>query len=399
MINSKYQNMENKKFNLVLDVDETLVHTLIFDDVYLDYLIKLPDYDKQNIITDQPEIKNILEINGHINTDPLFLTYMRIDRYHYIVMMRPGLIEFLLNMNKYFNIYVYSLGTTEYINEILSKITDMIGYNIFHIVMANPVYGQRFYKKYLTNLKLSKTNTLIIDDRADVWAHDKICLYKIPAYNKPYVKHQLTNSSICVLNMPITKTKSHTKFNIIDESFYKLDSKPNTLLDEYIKIDRSIQKKDLSDSFVYEQENIGAFVDDSLVSEYDCFDPDKFELDPIESEPIESDPFETVFNKPVFNPVFDPVSDPISNPVLNNTIYNDLAFVQPIKNTTEIEIIRYEPETYSLSSDNELEKLSIVIEKYFKNTTDTKYFNIYKLKTYLYEHIYKKSFSETFVMV
>ena len=393
MINSKYQNMENKRFNLVLDVDETLVHTIMFDDFYLDYLIRLPDNEKQNIIIDQPEIKNILEINGHINTDLLFLTHIHLDRFHYIVMMRPGLIEFLLSMNKYFNIYVYSLGTSEYINEIIRKIIDIIGYNIFHLIMANSVYGERFYKKFLINLNLSKAKTLIIDDRSDVWSHDKICLYQITAYNKPYLKNQISNSSICVLNMPMTKTKSHTKLNIIDESVYKLDSDPNTLLEEYIKIDKSLEKElDDSKQDIYEA---GAFVDDNLVAEYDAFllfDSNQFDLsyDNSVSDLSVSDLSVSDLS----------VSDlSASDLSVSDLSASDLSFIQPIKNTTEIEIIRYEPETYSLSDDNELEKLSIVIEKYFKNKTDTKYFNIYKLKTYLYEHIYKKSFDETFELI
>ena len=176
--------INNNKPNIILDIDETLIHTKIYSLSYITFLINSDNFTKQNSLKKYPELNNI--INDNISNDKLYLTNFIIDKNIYIVLMRPYLIEFISNINKYFNIHIYSLGTYEYVNNILIKIFDILGYNPFNKIIANNSTNNRFYKKKSTLLNIGYSNLLIIDDRSDVWSFDKHNLYKIKPYNKPY---------------------------------------------------------------------------------------------------------------------------------------------------------------------------------------------------------------------
>ena len=178
----------NNKSNIVLDIDDTLIKCIHYTKPYIDHINNFDTYSKKKIFEQQPELKNIIKIEDEDKDDYidlLFLTSFTINNYIYLIFMRPYLREFLIYLNEHFNIYIYSLGTENYITEILKCITNFIGFNPFIKVISNSV-DNRMKNKNLLVLNIPTHNTLIIDDRADVWEFDKPNLYNIKAFNKPY---------------------------------------------------------------------------------------------------------------------------------------------------------------------------------------------------------------------
>jgi hypothetical protein len=171
--------MTKNKPDLILDLDETLIKSHYFDRKVLSLLHELNnDKDKKNYINNYPELLYTLE---NCDDSNLLIEFELNDKI-FVVYKRPYLIEFLTEMDKYFNITIYSLGEITYVNIILSKIKRIIGYDIFKDVWANDMNDYK-YVKLLYNVDVDYYNCLIIDDKDVVWPYNKNKLYNI----KPYV--------------------------------------------------------------------------------------------------------------------------------------------------------------------------------------------------------------------
>ena len=101
--NAEIQN-ENKKI-LVIDLDETLIHTSFQKIENADFQIQLDS----NINKKNPDIKNINNI--HITK--------KVEAY---IRIRPGVDKFLSQMTNYYDIYVYSASSKNYLNAIIKNI-------------------------------------------------------------------------------------------------------------------------------------------------------------------------------------------------------------------------------------------------------------------------------------
>jgi len=184
-----YNKTIDTKPSIVLDIDDTLIKTKI-------YVLN----DRTNYLLKFYKNKN------H------YLTNYTIGNYLYIVYSRPYLKQFIITMNKYFNIHIYSLGMLDYVENIINAIVESIDFNPFCHLIANTNIENRILSKRLIDLDIGFSNVLIIDDRSDVWLFDKHNLYKIPKYDI------------------IDSTKLN--FNIIDNELLKLIKIISTYFEE-----------------------------------------------------------------------------------------------------------------------------------------------------------------------
>ena len=121
--------MDLKKINLVLDLDETLIKCL-----------------KEKV------------------ESPSFLGLFIIENTPHYIYQRELLENFLEEMVGVFNVYIYSNGTRDYVNNICKMIKN-----------ANKIKGifsREYSDNYIKNLErvgLKKEDTIILDDRMDVW--------------------------------------------------------------------------------------------------------------------------------------------------------------------------------------------------------------------------------------
>ena len=146
------------KLNLVLDIDETLVSSLVTPQE-MNFA--------RNVINNQSQKVSYSNVRVRLNANE--------EACQILVLFRPKLKFFLENISRYFNIYVYSHGMTKYVIEILNSIdpySKIINrQNI--IATDNKQQITDNTRKCLSRLKLDdKENlkkTLIIDDILNVW--------------------------------------------------------------------------------------------------------------------------------------------------------------------------------------------------------------------------------------
>ena len=129
-----------KKKILVLDLDETLIHTFLHPINNADIQLNIPIYDDINDI----EINKIY------------------------VKKRPGLDLFLKELKKYYNIYIFSSSPVDYVSEITKEIDkDKIIIKYFSEKDCLTVPGGGHYNIYikdLTKINNDLSNMVIVDD-------------------------------------------------------------------------------------------------------------------------------------------------------------------------------------------------------------------------------------------
>lgn len=121
-----------KKLILVLDLDQTILHT----------------------VCDAPSLRDTI--------------HFRIDDSEYCVKLRPGLRRMLDKISKMYEIHVYTMGTREYAKKITEAIDPSKEY--FHDRVITRDENQGLLVKRLDRLFPYKhRNIVILDDRPDVW--------------------------------------------------------------------------------------------------------------------------------------------------------------------------------------------------------------------------------------
>ena len=120
------------KYTLVLDLDETLVFCR-------------KDNNKNNI-----KIYNNINNNTFINSKTLI--------------MRPGLLEFLHNMKEIYELVLFSLGTSDYVNSIVKIIEKKETFFDYILYRQHATYNDNYYIKDLSLLGRDLKKIIIVDD-------------------------------------------------------------------------------------------------------------------------------------------------------------------------------------------------------------------------------------------
>lgn len=202
-----------KKFNIILDIDETLIKTYIYGESLIDNAKKLISFE-QNILFDIHRGLEYVVNNDILIDDPLYLMHYNIENIYYVIFIRPNLLEFIQYINLFFNIYIYSLGSYDYILRILNYLERKIGYKFYNSFITNNE-SMSLRTKHTSKIFLSTYNTFIIDDRHDVWKYDKHILYNIKSYDN----YDINDNELLKL-MHIMR--NYLKDNILDHfNFYR----------------------------------------------------------------------------------------------------------------------------------------------------------------------------------
>lgn len=131
-----------KKLNLVLDLDDTLIKSIIPVSKQDLYSLQISD----NYLLD-------IEINGVI----------------YCIFYRPFLFQFLKKWSETFNLYVYTHSTKIYCKAILECLKTKVSSLKIYRVHCRETQNSEIPLKNLDNLKLSRKNTIILDDNLNMW--------------------------------------------------------------------------------------------------------------------------------------------------------------------------------------------------------------------------------------
>lgn len=203
---------------LVLDLDETLIHSL-------------PDTQVLGIYSNPELFKKFHPIG---KPQLCFSTEVDLDGKIVKVwgLKRPGLEEFLKFAQKYFdNIIIWSAGECRYVNNICRQIFDVEGLKMPKAIWTRneciPLDTQTGYHKPLSllsrleNLGIDLNNTIIVDDRPHTFKNNPNNGVLIPPYNPGIDIAQMTDrSDKCLFDLIkwLTNIKSTENLTILNKS-------------------------------------------------------------------------------------------------------------------------------------------------------------------------------------
>lgn len=151
--------------NIVLDLDETLIHTERITPYYSDELDKTSDFS------------------------------FKIDNQYYWVIKRPGLDLFLDFLFKYFTVGIWTAGDKEYAKQIckniltypqLKKIRFIYSRNFCHLEDSPPAFTKPLAKIFQLYPDFSKHNTIMIDNNLNVMRYNMDLGVNIPDFTNQY---------------------------------------------------------------------------------------------------------------------------------------------------------------------------------------------------------------------
>lgn len=104
------------------------------------------------------------------------------ERVAYFVTLRPCLVEFLNAVSKDFDLYVYTMGSRRYAEEVLRVIDSDCGY--FKDKIFTRDENNNKLVKELSRICVSSKDVVVLDDRADVWGYEENVVLIKPFYLK-----------------------------------------------------------------------------------------------------------------------------------------------------------------------------------------------------------------------
>ncbi|KAI9357156.1 HAD-like domain-containing protein [Pilaira anomala] len=135
--------LKNRKLSLILDLDQTIVHAS-WDQRVSDYLDE----------TNTEDIRQF-KLPGSSET--------------YYIKLRPGLDEFLKEIQELYELHIYTMGTRDYANAVANEI-DPKGSIFKERILSRDESGSVTQKKLQRLFPCDTSMVVVLDDRSDVWS-------------------------------------------------------------------------------------------------------------------------------------------------------------------------------------------------------------------------------------
>ena len=145
-INEIISQNKERKINIILDIDQTLVFSQKIED------------------------STIININNDLCNDNYYIEFF-IDnkKYNYFIQVRKGLKDFILKLSPFCNFYVNTMANKVYIKEILILLNQKYNLNLYNNGINNVFITCQNNKKTLPPEITKNGNFLILDDNICVW--------------------------------------------------------------------------------------------------------------------------------------------------------------------------------------------------------------------------------------
>lgn len=195
--NNLENNLENNLDDIVENISESKIDiikntSIIKNDINFNYppYIILTETIKPSIILDLNGIliysSHLIDIQGlhkYSQMKNFLLVYKDFDNNMFIIYYRSFIKEFLLELNNYFDIYVYSSLNKMQTDIFISTINHLIGVNIFKGIYIKIVSDR---EKTLDDLNLNKKHTIILDYNDKQWSNNLQNLIIVNIFKGPY---------------------------------------------------------------------------------------------------------------------------------------------------------------------------------------------------------------------
>lgn len=164
---SKNRLLEAKKLTLIVDLDQTVIHTTC------ERTIAEWKEDKDN-----PNYPFVKDVEGFQLADD---NVAHVAANWYYVKKRPGLQEFFDNMSELYEMHIYTMATRAYAQEV-AKIIDPDRKYFGDRILSRDENGTDKAKSLRRLFPNNPGMVVIIDDRADVWSYSPY-LVRVPVFN------------------------------------------------------------------------------------------------------------------------------------------------------------------------------------------------------------------------
>ncbi|ESQ43058.1 hypothetical protein EUTSA_v10014191mg [Eutrema salsugineum] len=148
--------LNDKKLHLVLDLDHTLLHTV---------MVSMLSEEEKYIIGEVGSREDLWRFNGGHSSE-------------FLIKLRPFLQEFLKEANEMFNMYVYTMGSRDYAKTVLKLIDPKRVYFGDRVITRE----ESPYVKTLDLVLADECGVVIVDDTPQVWPDHKRNLLEITKY-------------------------------------------------------------------------------------------------------------------------------------------------------------------------------------------------------------------------
>ncbi|KAI3319873.1 hypothetical protein HD806DRAFT_525185 [Xylariaceae sp. AK1471] len=160
--------LKERKLSLVVDLDQTIIHACIE-----------PTIGEWQQDPTNPNYEAVKDVRSfQLDDGPRGLA----SGCWYYIKMRPGLYEFLEKAAELFELHVYTMGTRAYALNI-AKIVDPTQKLFGNRVISRDENGSMTAKSLQRLFPVSTNMVVVIDDRADVWPHNRPNLIKVTPYD------------------------------------------------------------------------------------------------------------------------------------------------------------------------------------------------------------------------
>lgn len=193
--------MEMKRKKIILDLDSTLVHCIFKRTLKSDEDLKLYDF-----LDKHPELSNRIHKRVLIDSsDKKAKGLGKIDEV--VIIMRPGLREFMSFLVSNFDVDIWSAGYRRYVRMIEEAIVPLEYLNMRRIVFSREdctiqEEGKSVkVAKQLVCKNYDLTRTIIIDDRLDVCSNNFGNSIQIPPYEPHFNERSLLSNDNCLIRL------------------------------------------------------------------------------------------------------------------------------------------------------------------------------------------------------
>ncbi len=221
----------DRKLSLVLDLDQTLVHAVKLNEIFIDNpLHPILTTDNPNYVA---SFTTRIDFRGTASeSEPRQLLATRLDGEMYLIKLRPGLREFLHDLAHKYELHIYTKANRNYLNFLLYEL-DPVGKLFTSAVARDDSPDLDTDLKILDRVCCrNMAEVVVFDDRVDVWNETPGNVVRAQPYN--FLTQRRPAIIKALIELEASGSESTTPVYDYDGHLYAMKTVLSKIFDEYV---------------------------------------------------------------------------------------------------------------------------------------------------------------------